>query len=753
MAGIHLLIVVTAVLVFSGQDVAGATTTPKPVVVIDGPGAGNEGDDMLLLPEQMGMMQPEQRKAISGSFYRWPEVNGFPEVPYKFADALVNQTAVNLAVAHWVEHTCLKFPEVVSSYSSHHIFFQRHATACNSYVGKVSNTGQPINVPIWCEQSFGSLVHEIGHAIGFFHEQSRSDRNDYVKINTGNIQTAALSNFDLATDNNYSVPYDFNSDMHYDERAFQSNGRITIATLNPLYQGVIGQRSGLSHMDKLMANRMYNCVSKNLASCSLAVDPCQNYGYMGKSCSCVCPAGTSGTNCQTLTLPYNDVNMSPFTQTITSEGTVTSPNYPSTTPPGEKYTKLIQAPSCQLIRLTFSDFKAIDKASVNGEIICYYEGLEIRITDMYDGTWYCGTDIAAGQVFTSTTNQMILFFKTNGGNYSPAKWSATVDFISDPACGTTSTPPSTTTSTPPSTTTTTPPSTTTTTPPSTTTTTPPSTTTSTPPTTTTTTTTTSTPPTTTTTTTTTSTPPTTTTTTTTPPTPPATTTTPKPAVPQCGFIDYGTGLKGFYSPNFPGRYPNNAICVLENNSTMPYLALLYIIKLKLSRGDKLVIEHPYGPPCVLTGSRRRPFFRKVPSHFRATFTSDSAYNKQGFLIKYIETQGRCHASIDGTTRGSVVTPGYPRKHWKSTVCEWKITVSPGMRVRLAIRIRKVTCNRNYVSIDKTPYDVFSYNPSAIQSFCGRRKNVYVTSDTNVVTVFYFGFKRDLGIKVSYSEVP
>ncbi|KAI5719885.1 hypothetical protein M8J76_016375 [Diaphorina citri] len=154
-------------------------------------------------------------------------------------------------------HTCIKFRPYRKS-DADFIILRSDKPGCWSHVGR-KDGGQVINLQPGCLRS-GTIAHELLHAIGFRHQQSASDRDDYVTIVWNNIREGTERNFKKYPPSeitDFGVGYDFDSVMHYSRKAFSKNGDDTIVPHDPTVE--IGQRVGLSEKDILKANRMYKC--------------------------------------------------------------------------------------------------------------------------------------------------------------------------------------------------------------------------------------------------------------------------------------------------------------------------------------------------------------------------------------------------------------------------------------------------------------------------------------------------------------
>ncbi|CAG0909531.1 unnamed protein product [Cyprideis torosa] len=98
------------------------------------------------------------------------------------------------------------------------------------------------------------------HAIGFFHEQSRPDRDDFVTIHWNEINSNSRHNFNKMNINhwnNLGSPYDWRSVMHYQGNAFAIGRRPTMTSKPP---GItLGQRNGFTEQDMVQINKLYGC--------------------------------------------------------------------------------------------------------------------------------------------------------------------------------------------------------------------------------------------------------------------------------------------------------------------------------------------------------------------------------------------------------------------------------------------------------------------------------------------------------------
>jgi hypothetical protein len=130
------------------------------------------------------------------------------------------------------------------------------ASGCSSFVGR---QGARQNITIGgCSR--GSIVHEIFHAAGLFHEQSREDRDQFVIVNLANVQPGRENNFTRSVNGASDIgTYDYASIMHYSSTAFSVNGQPTITIRRPpgTANTVIGQRTAPSARDIAAINTLY----------------------------------------------------------------------------------------------------------------------------------------------------------------------------------------------------------------------------------------------------------------------------------------------------------------------------------------------------------------------------------------------------------------------------------------------------------------------------------------------------------------
>lgn len=155
-------------------------------------------------------------------------------VPYYIDPELQTFVVNNIerAIRRWNEVPGISLIEVspyLHELPDDYVHF-KPASGCASWVGRQGGAQNIWTAP---SCSVGSLMHEIGHALGLEHEHTRADRDQYIHINWQNIDPDRVDNFKVSGTAGTDVrPYDYNSIMHYGEHFFSKNGLPTIVTLD-----------------------------------------------------------------------------------------------------------------------------------------------------------------------------------------------------------------------------------------------------------------------------------------------------------------------------------------------------------------------------------------------------------------------------------------------------------------------------------------------------------------------------------------
>jgi hypothetical protein len=101
---------------------------------------------------------------------------------------------------------------------------------CEAAEGYEAEPVQPMAGSAAC--TVGTILHEMGHIIGLWHEFVRPDASNYVTINYNNVIKGSWGNFETQTQNAQILGlYDYASVMQYPPYSFSRNGGPVIETI------------------------------------------------------------------------------------------------------------------------------------------------------------------------------------------------------------------------------------------------------------------------------------------------------------------------------------------------------------------------------------------------------------------------------------------------------------------------------------------------------------------------------------------
>ncbi|XP_026686861.1 zinc metalloproteinase nas-14-like isoform X3 [Diaphorina citri] len=213
-----------------------------------------EGD--ILIPRER-----DSRNLVLYQAQLWPDKT----VYYNFEDSeftIYEKTLVENAIQDLRMHTCVRF--VPRTNQDTYLRFRNTGFGCASPVGYFP-IGTGIDIFLGGRVCFlkGKIQHEILHSLGFWHEHTRPDRDQFVRVLRENIGPGHEFNLErrpAGSVRTFSMPYDYGSIMHYSGIAFSKDG--VSKTIVPLYPGAedtMGQRDAMSRVDLAKLNRLYKC--------------------------------------------------------------------------------------------------------------------------------------------------------------------------------------------------------------------------------------------------------------------------------------------------------------------------------------------------------------------------------------------------------------------------------------------------------------------------------------------------------------
>lgn len=228
-----------------GNDIVEAT---RHTVVLAGQSVFiklREGDMVAEFDEEVAIEEETPfntlKTAIGTSVRRWPA-----RVTINFGIDSRNPSTfantIRAGIRDIQRSTCIRFREQNANLARGKIRFETQDRGCMAQIG-FRTAGNIVWMAPNCGR--GTTVHEIGHNLGIFHEQTRSDRDRHIRVLFNNIPSSWQSEYRIQRTLGGITPYDFRSIMHYPS----GNAMRAIGTNAAANTRLMGNRQGLSAHD------------------------------------------------------------------------------------------------------------------------------------------------------------------------------------------------------------------------------------------------------------------------------------------------------------------------------------------------------------------------------------------------------------------------------------------------------------------------------------------------------------------------
>ncbi|KAH6942754.1 hypothetical protein HPB50_009817 [Hyalomma asiaticum] len=196
----------------------------------------------------------DDRAAVTRDAKLWP--NGI--IPYVLEPRPNRQKRLIREAMDKIEAvSCLHF--VNHTTERDYVYIDRNDT-CGSYVGRKGGR-QHLSLGLGCMQ-IGSVMHELLHVVGFHHEHSRSDRDEYIDVFLENVQPGREHNFKKMRpfEHRLLTPFDLDSIMLYGSEFFaRSPGLFTLLAKDGGRLVAVFSRKRISDSDARRIRMLYHC--------------------------------------------------------------------------------------------------------------------------------------------------------------------------------------------------------------------------------------------------------------------------------------------------------------------------------------------------------------------------------------------------------------------------------------------------------------------------------------------------------------